>query len=63
MSQMFSTITETVKITGLSEYFVRAGCRDGSIPCIRSGVKYLVHLPAFLAQLDQEAKKGGAPHA
>jgi len=39
---MFKTIAETAKITGLSQHFLYDGCRNGSIPCIKSGKKYLL---------------------
>ena len=49
----FFTIGEAVERTGLSSYFLRRGCRDGSVPCIRAGVKYLINLPALVERLDQ----------
>lgn len=58
--KQFATIREAAEITGLSECFFRRGVRNGSVPYIRSGVKYLVRLPQFLAQLDaQQGREAG----
>ena len=58
--KQFTTIREAAEITGLSECFFRRGVRNGTVPYIRSGVKYLVLLPQFLAQLDaQQGKEAG----
>lgn len=55
--KQFTTIREAAEITGLSECFFRRGVRNGTVPFIRSGVKYLVRLPQFLAQLDTQQGK------
>ena len=47
----FATITEAVKITGLSAYYLRRGVKDGTVPHIQSGRKYLINVPALLRQL------------
>ena len=47
----FQKIADAAKSTGLSQYFLRKGCRDGSIPCIKSGTTFYVNVPALLAQL------------
>lgn len=46
----FQTIAEAAKSTGLSQYFLRRGCKDGSIPCIKSGTKYFVNVALLLQQ-------------
>lgn len=57
----FATIREAAEITGLSECYFRRGVKSGTVPHIRSGVKYLVRLPQFLAQLDTlQGKEAGA---
>lgn len=48
----FMTIAEACEITGLSQIYLRKGCRDGSIPRIKNGVKYLINMPMLLQQLD-----------
>lgn len=59
----FQKIKEACKTTGLSQYYLRAGCRDGSIPCIRCNGVYFVNVPAFLQQLDEQSKSGKAANA
>lgn len=50
----FQKIPQACKTTGLSQYFLRKGCRDGSIPCVKSGTTYLVNVVALLRQLGAE---------
>ena len=52
------SIDNTARLTGASRFFIRNGCRDGSIPCIKSGSKYMVNLPLFLEMLDRLSKEG-----
>lgn len=47
----FQKIVEACKTTGLSQHFLRAGCRDGSIPHVKSGTTYLINVPKLLRQL------------
>lgn len=47
----FQTIKEACGTTGLSQFYLRAGCKDGSVPCVKSGCKYLVNVPALLKKL------------
>ena len=47
----FQKITEAVQTTGLSAFFLRKGCRDGTVPHIKSGTTYFVNVPALLRQL------------
>lgn len=54
----FQGIDDTARLTGASRCFVRAGCRDGSIPCVKFGTKYMVNLPAFLEMLDEQSRNG-----
>ena len=46
----FQRIDDAVKSTGLSAYFLRRGCRDGSIPCVRSGRTIYVNVAKLLQQ-------------
>ena len=48
----FLKIGAASKATGLSQYFLRRGCRDGSVPHV-----YLVNVPALLRKLG--AVEGG----
>lgn len=55
----FQRIDDAVKSTGLSAYFLRRGCRDGSIPCVRSGRTYFINVPGLLDQLGAERNENG----
>lgn len=51
----FLKIPDACKATGLSAYYLRLGCRDGSVPCIKSGKSgktYYVNIPALLEKLN-----------
>lgn len=47
----FLKIREAATVTGLSPFYLRKGCRDGSIPHVKSGTVYLVNVPALLKKL------------
>ena len=47
----FQKIPVASKTTGLSQYFLRQGCKDGSVPHIKSGTVYLINVPALLKKL------------
>ena len=58
----FQKIGEACKTIGLSMYFLRQGCKDGTIPHVKSGTTYMINVPALLEQLgvpegDREAVK------
>ena len=36
----FQKIPEPCNTTGLTQYFLRKGCKDGAIPGVRSGPTY-----------------------
>lgn len=52
-SRRFLSIRDAATVTGLSQFFLRNGCRDGSVPCIRSGRKYLVDVQSLNAMFDE----------
>ena len=52
----FASIRETSKLTGLSMYYIRRAVRNGDIPHIRSGEKYLINLSALAERLDAQSK-------
>ncbi len=56
----FMKIGDAVKATGLSAYFLRNGCRDGSVPCVQSGKTYYINIPALLKKLGAEGEGGAA---
>jgi len=50
----FLTIEKACEVTGLSQFYLRNGCKNGEVPCIRSGRVYMVNLPALLRKLDAD---------
>lgn len=58
----FMKIKDACAATGLSCYFLRQGCRNGSVPHIKSGPTYYVNVPALLEQLGVPPQtEAGAP--
>lgn len=52
----FQTISEASRTTGLSQYFIRQGCWDNSIPHIRVGAtKYMVNVPLLIERLNAKS--------
>lgn len=47
----FQSLEEAAETTGLSTFYLRRGCKAGTVPHIRSGKKYLVNVPALLQKL------------
>jgi excisionase family DNA binding protein len=47
----FMTINQAAETTGLSRYYLRTGCRNGSIPHVKSGEKFFINVPLLLRQL------------
>lgn len=52
--QPFQKIADAVKTTGLSAYFLRQGCKDGSVPHVKSGGTYYINIPGLLRKLGAE---------
>lgn len=52
----FQRIEDAVRTTGLSAYFLRRGCRDGSVPCVRSGRTIYIDVPQLLAKLSRQTE-------
>lgn len=50
----FQKIAEACKTTGLSQYFLRQGCKDGTIPHVKSGGIYYINVPALLEALNEQ---------
>lgn len=50
----FQKIAEACKTTGLSQYYLRQGCKDGTIPLVKSGGVYYINIPALLKTLDKD---------
>lgn len=54
--QVFMSIPETAKYTGLATCFLRKGIKAGEIPAINAGKKYLVNVPLLLEKLNKESE-------
>ena len=52
----FQRIKDACRTTGLSTYFLRKGCKNGSIPNVRSGGTYYINVPALLEQLNAASR-------
>lgn len=50
----FQKITEACKNTGLSQYYLRQGCKNGTIPHIKSGGVYYINVPALMDELEKK---------
>ena len=48
----FQKIPDACRTTGLSQYFLRKGCKAGTIPHVKSGTVYFINVPKLLEQLD-----------
>jgi excisionase family DNA binding protein len=57
MQKHFLSIKETVEQLGLSEYYLRNGIRNGTIPFIKCGKKQLINIPLLIEQLDKESRQ------
>lgn len=55
--QMFKTIKAAAQETGLSVCFIRQGCKNGTVPHIRSGCKTYVNVPALMEKLEAESRQ------
>lgn len=53
-AQPFQRIPDACRITGLSQKYLRAGCKDGSVPHIMAGNVYMINVPALLRKLGVE---------
>ena len=54
----FQKIPDACRTTGLSKYFLRKGCKDGTIPHVKSGTVYFVNVPKLLEQLGGASAEG-----
>lgn len=51
----FQTITEAARTTGLSQYSLRRGTKDGSVPHVKSGNRTLINIPLLLEYMDRQS--------
>ena len=52
----FLGLEDAATVTGLSQSRLRLGCRAGTVPHVRLGLKYLVDVEALLDQMRAEAR-------
>ncbi|MCD7838773.1 MAG: helix-turn-helix domain-containing protein [Clostridiales bacterium] len=55
LSVPFLRIQDAATVTGLSQYYLRRGAQNGTIPHIRSGRTIFINVPALLEQLDEQS--------
>lgn len=48
----FQSVPNACIITGLSQKWLRAGCKSGDVPHIKVGNTYYVNVPALLRKLE-----------
>lgn len=48
----FQKIPEACRTTGLSQYYLRKGCKNGSVPHTKSGSTYYINIPELLKRLN-----------
>ena len=56
----FQKIQDASRTTGLSQFFLRRGCKDGTVPHVMSGTTYMINVPALLRQLGVDDGKENA---
>ena len=60
----FLSIKDASTATGLSQRWLREGCKDGTVPHVKVGVKYMINARQLLRQLGAEDEtEGGATDA
>lgn len=55
-TNQFQTIANASRTTGLSQYALRRGCWNHTVPHIRVGTKYLVNVPLMLKRLSEQSE-------
>ncbi|NBJ88632.1 hypothetical protein [Acutalibacter sp. 1XD8-36] len=48
----FMKIKDASRVTGRSMYYLRNGCKDGTVPCIKSGTVYFINVPKLMDKLN-----------
>lgn len=57
----FQKIAEACKTTGLSQYYLRRGCKNGTVPHIKSGGVYYINVPALMDALSEQQTGRSGP--
>ena len=55
----FCKIKDVPRYTSLSQYAIRRGCVDGSIPCVKWGKIYYVNMAELFRIMNEKTKGGG----
>lgn len=55
---IYQSVKDTVKTTGLSEFYLRKLLKSGKLPHIKSGSKVFINVPQLIEQLE----KGDQPN-
>ena len=53
--KIFVSIREASNLTGLSQFYLRSGCRNGTLPYVMCGNRYKINLPALVEQMAKES--------
>lgn len=56
----FQTIPNASRITGLSQFYLRQGCKSGSVPHLKIGNSYQINIPLLLQKLNAESERSAA---
>ena len=51
----YQTISGAARITGLSQYYIRTGCKSGTVPHVKCGDEYRICMSLFMEQLNAQA--------
>lgn len=51
----YQSIRGASRISGLAQGYIRTGCKNGEIPCLRVGQEYRINMPLFLQQLEAKS--------
>lgn len=52
----FQSIADASRTTGISQFALRRGCKDGTLPHIRTGKTYLLNMRLLMQRLDEQSE-------
>ena len=55
----YLNIREACNLTGLSQRYLREGCKAGEIPHVMSGNIYMINVPLMMKKLEAESARCG----
>lgn len=53
----FQTIPHASRSTGLSQFYLREGCKTGTVPHIKCGNTYQINIPLLIQKLNAESEQ------